>query len=110
MKEFKIRQKWEDMMGYAYIALRHIPKSERFTLGSEIRNCLITGLKDIIKANIARNKLPIIYSIDINIKILFSLIRVAADMQILPFKKYEILSEKLTEIGKMVGGWIKSCR
>jgi hypothetical protein len=62
MKEFKIRQKWEDMMGYAYIALRHIPKSERFTLGSEIRNCLITGLKDIIKANIARNKLPIIYN------------------------------------------------
>lgn len=110
MQDFKIKQKWEDMMGYAYVALRHIPKSERFTLGSEIRNCLLNGLKNIIKANQVRNKIVIVYEIDINIKILLSLIRIASDMQILPFKKYEILAEKLTEIGKMVGGWIKSCK
>jgi hypothetical protein len=27
---------------------------------------------------------------------------------LLPMKKYEIVSEQLVEIGKMIGGWLKS--
>ena len=51
MQELKIQQKWEDMAKYAYIALRHIPKSERFTLGSELRSGIWKGLALITRAN-----------------------------------------------------------
>ncbi len=107
MKKLKIYQKWEDMTGYAYIMLRHIPKSERFTLGSEIRNSIWRGLKLIIKANYSYNKKPILLELDMEIKVLLGLLRVAHGLKIIPTKKYEELSARLVEIGKMLGGWIK---
>ena len=35
-------------------------------------------------------------------------LRIAYDLKYLPPKKYEVWSGQLVEIGKMVGGWIKS--
>lgn len=49
--QLKIAQKWEDMAGYAYGALRQFPKSERFTIGAELRECLWKGF--VLKADIA---------------------------------------------------------
>ena len=107
VSKLKILQKWEDMAGYAYIVLRHIPKSERFTLGTEIRETIWEGLKLIIKANVSRNKRQYLYELDSDIKVLLALIRVAHELRIIPTKKYEVFSEKLVELGKMLGGWIK---
>ena len=95
------------MAAYAYVALRHIPKSERFTLGAEVRAGIWKGLRLIVKANAIRNRMPLLYEIDAEIKILLALMRVAYGLKIVPSKKYEILSEKLVELGKMLGGWIK---
>ena len=110
IQKLKIQQKWEDMAIYAYIALRHIPKSERFTLGAEIRLGIWRGLGLITRANLSRNKIPLLYDLDVEIKILLSAIRLAHAMKILPHKKYENLSGNLVEIGKMLGGWIKYVR
>ncbi len=38
------------------------------------------------------------------------IIRLSKDVKALDFKKYEILQEKLNEIGRMLGGWIKSLK
>ncbi|NDY73997.1 diversity-generating retroelement protein Avd [Desulfobacter hydrogenophilus] len=103
----KIQQKWEDMTVYAYVALRQMPKSERFTLGAEIRSKLWSGFQLIIKANASRNKMPFLFEIDVEIKTLLALTRVAYGMKIIPFKQYEHLSVLLVELGKMLGGWMK---
>jgi hypothetical protein len=107
MSKLKILQKWEDMAGYAYVVLRHIPKSERFTLGAEIREVIWNGLKLIIKANAVQNKKPYLIELDSEVKVLLALIRVAYELKLMPIKKYEIFSGKLIEIGKMIGGWLK---
>jgi len=91
----KIQQKWEDMIGYAYVALRHIPKSERFTLGAEIRTALWSGLRLIIKANATKSKLVMLFDLDVEIKTLLALMRVAHNMGIMPSKKYQQLSKLL---------------
>lgn len=106
----KIQQKWEDMTAYAYVSLRQMPKSERFTLGAEIRSKIWAGFQLIIKANAARNKMPFLFELDVEIKTLLALIRVAHGMKIIPFKQYGRLSELLVEIGKMLGGWMKYSR
>lgn len=108
MQDLKIAQKWEDMMKYAYVSMRNIPKSERFTLGSEIRVALWDGLKTITRANYTKNKMALLIEIDITIKTLQAMARTGHAMRIIDNKKYEILSAKLVEIGKMLGGWIKS--
>lgn len=46
--------------------------------------------------------------LDVNLTILRYYIRLSRDLGFLPLKKYEVWSEKLVEIGKMLGGWIKS--
>jgi hypothetical protein len=110
MSELKIQQKWEDMCKYAYIALRHIPRSERFTLGQEIRSGLWRGLRLILRANAIRNKRQVLYELDWQIKELLAMIRTAHALEILPTKKYELWAGKLVELGRMTGGWIKYAR
>ena len=68
-KTLLVQQKWEDMIGYAYVALRNIPKSERFTLGAEIRTALWSGLRLIIRANASRRKLTMLYDLDVELLI-----------------------------------------
>ncbi len=109
-QELKIVQKWEDMAKYAYVALRHLPKSERFTLGSELRASIWRGLKLIMQANHARNKMPLLQELDSEIKTMLALLRVASSLEVLPIKKYEVWSSLLIEIGRMLGGWMKYCK
>jgi hypothetical protein len=111
MQSLKIQQKWEDMAEYMYVLLRHIPKSERFTLGAEIRGSVWRGLKLIIRANNTRkDRLSVLHELDSEIKVLQSLIRTGSSLGIVPYKKYEVSSGLLVELGKMLGGWIKYIR
>ena len=105
-----LQDKWEEMARYAYVSLRYIPKSERFTMGAEIRNSIWSGFRLIIRARNVKTRLSVLLTLDEEVKVLLSLFRVSFSLGIIPPKKYQILSEKLVEIGKMLGGWIKSCR
>ncbi len=107
MQDLKIYQKYYDMLQYLYIALRQFPKSEKFTLAAQIKNAAIKGFRLIIHANKSKNKLTKLFELDIELEILKNLIRLSKDLGFMPCKKYEILSAKLVEIGKMLGGWIK---
>ncbi|MFW5988631.1 MAG: diversity-generating retroelement protein Avd [Desulfosudaceae bacterium] len=107
----KIQQKWEDMAQYMYVVLRHIPKSERFTLGAEIRASIWRGLRIIIRANNTRkNRMHYLYELDAEIKVLQGLLRTGRALGIIAHRKYENASLLLVELGRMLGGWIKHVR
>ncbi len=55
-------------------------------------------------------KLPYLYEIDIKLKILQTFIRISKDVHAIEVKNYILLSSALEEIGKMLGGWIKSLK
>jgi len=105
--QLKIEQKWIDMTQYAYVALRQMPKSERFTMGAEIRTSLWAGFRLIIRANASRSRLVLLHDLDVEIKTILGLIRAGHGMGLLPHKHYERLSIMMVEIGRMLGGWIK---
>lgn len=52
-------------------------------------------------------KFGLLKKVDTKINFLKLLIRLANETKILDNKKYLVLQEKLQEIGKMLGGWIK---
>jgi hypothetical protein len=54
-----------------------------------------------------QSKLLILKKSDVNIRILKMLFRAAHDVKALPQKKYIESEERLLEIGKMLGGWIR---
>ena len=69
-----------------------------------------TGGDLVITANKKYTKKTTLQELDVEIAALKVYVRLAADLQYLPLKKYEVWSKKLVAIGKMVGGWIRSQR
>lgn len=53
-------------------------------------------------------KFPILKALSIKLDVLKVLIRLGRDTKIIENNKYAALEERLQEIGKMLGGWIKS--
>ena len=109
-ENLKIKQKVEDTLQYMYIALKHFPKSERFTLCADIKQSMYKIIRLIIQANKTKNKLPILYEIDTELDMLRMMIRLSMKLEFMPFKKYEVIINYLSEVGKMLGGWIKSAK
>lgn len=56
------------------------------------------------------DKLPILKNVSVKLNLLRVFFRLAKDNKIIDTKKYMILEEMIDEIGRMLGGWIKSVR
>lgn len=110
MEELKILQKTYDMIKYGNQSLLQFPRAERYALAAEIKQSMYRILRLIIQANKRRDKRALQIEIDTELDVLRTFIRLAADKQTahLPLRKYEIWSKQLNEIGRMLGGWMKS--
>ncbi|MBO5167623.1 MAG: diversity-generating retroelement protein Avd [Phascolarctobacterium sp.] len=108
--ELKLLQKIFDMMDYAYPALAQYPKSEKFALVTDIKRTMDKLLELCIEAQKRYYKKTTLQDMDIAQLKLRAYIRLSHQLGFLPTKKYEIWSEKIVEIGKMIGGWIKAIK
>ncbi|RDY70335.1 diversity-generating retroelement protein Avd [Halobacillus trueperi] len=109
-EELAILQKAYDMIEYGYVALRQYPKSEKHTLAAETKRSMYDLMRLIIRANKRFHKKTTFQDIDIELENLRYLIRLGNGLGFLPFKKYENWSRKLNEVGRMLGGWMKSMK
>ncbi len=98
------------MMGYGYGALAQYPKSERFALVTDIKHSMDRMLERAIEAQKKYYKKTTLQDLDVEIAKLKAYLRLSHDLRFLPPKKYEIWSGMVVEIGKMLGGWLKSVR
>lgn len=108
MEEMKIQQKVFEMMEYAYVCLQQFPKSEKFALVVDIKRCMDVMLERIIEANKKYYKKTTLQELDVEVEKLKAYVRLSYNLGFLPPKKYEQWSGLVVEIGRMVGGWIKS--
>jgi len=53
-------------------------------------------------------RLSVLRTTDTKLRVLRALVRLAYDLQALDQRKYLALQERLQELGKMLGGWMKS--
>ena len=108
----KVYQKWEDMAMNLYVALKSYPKSERFTLAAKTTDALLKiGISMVRAKSVGNNKAEKIAAIkaaDLALVELKVLVRLGMRLEFLSLKKYETLAGQFTEIGKMIGGWLKS--
>lgn len=96
------------MIAYGYVALRQFPRSERHVLSQEIRQTMWSLLRLIIICNRRYHKKTTLQDLDGELDLLRSQIRLAQELKFLAFKQYEVWSRLLDEIGRMIGGWLKS--
>ncbi len=108
MDELKILQKLFDMIEYGYQAIQQFPKSEKYALGTDIKRCMDVMLERCIEAKKKYYKKTTLQELDVEKEKLLAYLRLAHTLGFLPIKKYEIWCEKAVEIGKMLGGWLKT--
>ncbi len=93
-----------------YQLLPNFPKKDRYALGLKCETALLDLLEGIILAgNLSRTeKLPTLKRVSVNVDLLKVLFRLLKDLKVIDIKKYLALEGSLQEIGKMLGGWIKT--
>jgi four helix bundle protein len=107
-RELIIYQKHYDLMVYSFPIIGRFPQNQRFVLGQQIENSMLTIGMMIVHANKLRQKREKLYEIDIELEKLRFLIRLAKDLKMMSISKYGHHCERLDEIGRLLGGWLKS--
>ena len=90
-----------------YPLINKFPKKQRFILGQQLENTLLDILKGIIQANQGSNKLETLKRVSIDLDKFRILYRLAKDLRFMSIRQYQFGAEKINEIGKILGGWMK---
>lgn len=87
-----------------------IPKSERYTLWQRCENTTLALLETLIETGHRKGeeRLNTLYAMSNKLDLLKVLIRLAKDTRTIDNKQYLAIQEILQEVGRMIGGWIKS--
>jgi len=93
-------------------SLDNFPKAKRYTLGQKIDKTTLDIIELVITAGyLSRGqKLPILQKASIKLDLLKILLRLSQETKCLDNNKYQHLTSFTIEIGKMLGGWIKTVR
>lgn len=115
MEKFIIKEKIYEMILYGNPALKDFPKTERYVLAGSIRTSMYDILSLAVRLEKKYHKKTTLQDLDIELDVLRNLIRLAKDPNLypnqkpcLPFKKWENWIKKIDEIGKMIGGYMRS--
>lgn len=92
--------------------LTNFPKANRYTLGQKTDQISLEIIElTITAAYLTREqKLPILQRISIKLDLLKIMLRIAWETKCLNNNKYQLLTSQLIEIGRMLGGWIKTVK
>lgn len=104
-----ILEKTYELILWLYPAVNKFPKSQRFVLGQRIETAALAILEKIIAANQSRAKTAYLKKASTDLDILRYLVRLAKDLHFINLRQYEFAAQKINEIGKMLGGWMKFC-
>mgnify|MGYP001569035570 CR=1 FL=1 len=89
-----------------------IPKQDRYTICQKCEDTILEVLEGILLASQTgkAEKLPILERTSVKLNFLRVFIRLMKDTKAIDNNKYTLLQGHIDEIGRMLGGWIKSTR
>ena len=105
-----ILMKVYDFLKEVIPVLSRFPRSQKFLLGDNIQKIIMMILELTISAFYAKDlivKKESLTQINLKIEILRYYLRLSFELGYLNSSKYNIFAEKLQEIGRMNGGWLK---
>lgn len=107
-----IYKQYLEMIYYMEMITIKYPKCEREGLVGEIKKNTYEGMRLIIKGNKEFNKskrIEILNDLDVYLKMLKVLVRVSYKRKYISSSNYKAWSKKITNIGNLLGGWIRGC-
>jgi four helix bundle protein len=105
-----ILEKTYELILWLYPTVNKFPKSQRFVLGQRIENGVLKIVEEIIEMRVIvgrEEKLKQLQKISTEMDKTRMLIRISKDLKFIKTSQYIFATEKINEMGKMLGGWIK---
>ena len=89
-----------------------MPKQDRHTVWQKCENVLFDILEEVLLASQMpkAEKLPVIEKASFDLNSFRIFIRLSKEIKAIDDKKYILLQSDVDEIGRMLGGWIKSTK
>src|SRR6516162_7719946 len=84
------------------------PRNHRFVLGERIERNLYDLLEILIRAKYTKHRQELLEQGNLTLEFLRFQMRLAKDLQCLKVESYGFATKAIDEIGKLVGGWLKS--
>jgi hypothetical protein len=82
------------------------PRNHRLVLGERIERNLYNLLETLIAAKYTKNRQRLLE--EANLEVLRFQMRLAKDLQCLKVESYAFAAKSIDEIGRLVGGWLRS--
>jgi len=109
LKESPIFVKTFELIKWLFERTEKFPKSQRFFLAKRINDNILDFYELLIKAAINKKRAEsTLIAADILLTRLRHYIRLAVEMKFLSFRQYEHVSKMISEIGNLLGGWLKT--
>jgi len=112
MAKETIIQKVFDLLEFSIPTLQKFPRMHKFTLADRIQNQISDLLEIYIEAyyRASPQKKELLHSANIQLEKLRYHFRLCFNLGLIHSRKYQDFAQRIEEIGKMTGGWIKSLK
>src|SRR3989338_3612356 len=110
--DIPILKKCYDLYKTFYGYRADVSKQDSYTIWQRSENTLLDILEAILFASQSSKteKLPVLETASVKLNLLRVLIRLTKDVKAIDNKKYITLETNVDEIGRMLGGWIRSTK
>src|SRR3954471_22846264 len=104
-QELLVITKTYDLIVWSCHHTSRFPRNHRFVLGERLERSLYDLLETLVRARYTRNRQPLLEQANLTLEI-----RLARDLHCLKTASYLFAARTLDEVGRLVGGWIRSGR
>jgi len=101
---------WRRIVEYLLDLCGKFPKNVRFNLAGRLTNMSMDVLEGIIEAIYAKEKPGILGKANLNMEKMRALLQICVNKKYISIRQYEYISTEINEAGRMLGGWMKSCK
>ena len=84
------------------------PRNHRFVLGERIERNLYNLLETLIAAKYTKSRQRLLEEANLSLEVLRFQMRLAKDLQCLKVESYVFAARSIDEIGRLIGGWLRS--
>ena len=109
-EELIVNTKTYDLILWSCNHTGKFPRNHRFVLGERIERNLYDLLETLIQAKYTKPRQALLEKANLNLEFLRFQMRLAKDLQCLKVESYGFAAKAIDEIGKLVGGWLKSSK
>ena len=89
---------------------RKLPRDLKFVLGDRMLGTTYDVFDLLIEARYSRSRVPLLRRANVMLERLRFQVRLCMEERLISVRQYEYIAEMVNEVGRMVGGWLKSTR